>query len=165
MLAGIIMLQHNDGWKYLAGIMANSEREFLLRHAALRTVRFIHDYRPDLVQEKDLVTGLAALLEQSDIADMAIEDLRKWQRWEMLDKVLDLFDRKSHNFSVIKRAVLRFALCAPAKDYPKAAEFVAKMRKQDPEWVTEVEDLLSLDGLAKPATGTSPTLPKKPLTK
>src|SRR5262249_49543872 len=136
-----------------------------LRHAALRTARFIKDYRPDLVKEDDIVSAVSMLLSHPDIADMAIEDLRKWHRWEMLDKVLGLFELKSHEFSIIKRPILRFALCAPAAKSPKATEFVAKMRKQDPEWVAEVEDLLSLETLPPKAPATNPTPPKKPLTK
>jgi hypothetical protein len=33
-----------------------------------------------------VVDGLGLVLAHPDVADFAIEDLRKWQRWEMTDK-------------------------------------------------------------------------------
>src|SRR5262249_42939936 len=135
MLAGLVMLEPKSGWEYMRGIFSDPKKDFLLRFSGLRAVRFMHDYRPDLVKGDELVAGITLLLEQDDIADMAIEDLRKWQRWELTDKILGLFDRKSHDVPIIKRAILRFALSAPATNYPKAANFVATMRKKDPEWV------------------------------
>jgi hypothetical protein len=148
----------------MRSIYKDPKKDFLLRFSALRAARFLRDYRPDLVKEDDLVEGVSLLLEQDDIADMAIEDLRKWQRWEMTDKILALFDRKSHDVPIIKRAILRFALSAPAKEHPNAANFVAAMRKKDAEWVQDVEELLQLETMPKAVTPTK-AAPSKPLTK
>jgi hypothetical protein len=165
MLAGLIMLEPKSGWEYMRGIYKDPKKDFLLRFSALRAARFLRDYRPDLVKENDLVEGVTLLLEQDDIADMAIEDLRKWQRWELTDKILALFDRKSHDVPIIKRAILRFALSAPAKEYPKAANFVAAMRKKDNEWVQDVEELLQLETMPKPVAPSTKAAPSKPLSK
>src|SRR5262249_20144453 len=144
MLAGYVMLEPKGGWKYVREILNDSSKEFLLRYAALRCARFFWEFRPDGVDKKDLVEGIALLIDQDDIADLAIEDLRKWKRWEMTDKILGLFDKKSHDIPIIRRAILRFALNAP-KEQTKAAEFVQAQKKKDAEWVKDVDELLQLE--------------------
>jgi hypothetical protein len=141
-LAGYVLLQPKDGWEYVRGMLKDPSKEFTARYAALRTARFFHDFRPDLVSKKDVIEAVCQLLDQSDIADLAIEDLRKWQVWDVADKVLALAGKESHDIPIIKRSILRYALGCPG---PKAAAFVADRRKQDPEAVTNAEELLKLE--------------------
>ena len=150
LLAGYIMIDPKAGWQYVRDIFKDSSKDFMLRYAALRSARFMWDYRPDLVTKADIVAGVAPMMSQEDIADLAIEDLRKWQRWEMLNKVLALFEEKALDRPIVKRSILRFALNCPPKEYPKAAEFVAAQRKRDAEWVKDVEELLLLELDTKP---------------
>src|SRR5437660_2285960 len=82
-LAGYTMLQPKEGWEYTRSILKDPAKEFMLRYAALRAARFFWDSRPDVLPQKELVAGVQLLLDLSDIADLAIEDLRKWIRWEM----------------------------------------------------------------------------------
>jgi hypothetical protein len=147
-LAGYTMLDAKEGWNYIRGLLKDSSKEFMLRYAALRAVRFFWDSRPDVVDKKDLVKGVRELLAQSDIADLAIEDLRKWGRWETCDEVLELQSKKSHDIPIIRRAILRYALSCPET---KAAAFVQECRKRDPEMVKDTEELLKLE--------TTPTAP------
>src|SRR5262249_8545367 len=87
-LAGYALLKPKEGWAYTKAVLEDPKRDFMLRYAALRAVRFFYDSRPDVIKKKELVEGVSKLLEQSDIADLAIEDLRKWGQWESCDQVL-----------------------------------------------------------------------------
>jgi hypothetical protein len=150
-LAGYTLLKPQEGWVYINGLLKDPSKEFMLRYAALRAARFFWDSRPDVVPRKQLAEGVGALLDQSDVADLAIEDLRKWGQWDMTDRVLAIYDRKSHAVPIVRRAVLRFALSSPA---PHATAFVDSMRKKDPDTVKDVEELLKLevgDKAVKPA--------------
>lgn len=151
-LAGYTMLQPKDGWAYTCGILKDPSKEFMLRYAALRAARFFWDSRPDVVDHKSVATGVRLLLKQSDIADLAIEDLRKWERWDECDEILGLYGQKSHDIPIVRRAILRYAL-ACKNSRPKAAAFVEEMRKKDAEFVKDAEELLKLetDAAAKPA--------------
>src|SRR5947209_16736625 len=100
-LAGYTMLQPKAGWEYIENILKDPSKEFMLRYAALRAVRFFWDSRPDILDKKDLVEGVCQLLEQSDIADLAIEDLRKWGRWEVAERFRALSVKKSHDIRVV----------------------------------------------------------------
>jgi hypothetical protein len=160
-LAGYILLQPKEGWEYLRATLKDDKKEFTQRYAALRAARFFHDYRTDVIPAADVTSAVALLLQQSDIADLAIEDLRKWGCWNMTDEVLGLYDKKSHDVPIIRRSILRFALSArdvnpdgsvnQAKAHPKAAEFVAEMRKKDKELVESAEELLRLEATPAPA--------------
>src|SRR5262249_44699270 len=114
-LAAYVMLKPKEGWQYVRGVLKDSKQDFLMRYAALRTVRFFVDYRTDIIAKKDSVEAISQLLDQPDIADLAIEDLRKWKRWELTDRILGLKDKDSHDVPIIRRSILRFALCSPQK--------------------------------------------------
>jgi hypothetical protein len=147
-LAGYVMLKPKEGWEYLRGVLGDSSKEFLLRYAALRAVRFFVDYRPDVVPVKDSVEAISLLLEQSDIADLAIEDLRKWKCWGHTAKVLGLKAKESHDIPIIRRSILRFALQSPVE---AARGYVEEQRKADEQAVIDAADLLKLE-TTTPAT-------------
>jgi hypothetical protein len=144
-LAGYTLLKAKEGWAYVGGILGDPQKEFMLRYAALRAARFFWDSRPDMIDRKKLVEGVCLLLDQSDIADLAIEDLRKWGQWEVLDRILGLYTKKSHDIPIVRRAVLRYALSCPET---KARAFVDEVRKKDAELVNDVEELLKLENPA-----------------
>jgi hypothetical protein len=146
-LAGYVMLKPAEGWAFVHGILKDPAKEFTLRYAALRAVRFLWDSRPDLVKKKDMVAGLCDLIQQSDIADLAIEDLRKWAVWDVSGQVLELKNKPSHDIPIVRRAILRYALSCP--NMPEALAFVSDLRKKNPEMVKDAEELLKLETGAK----------------
>jgi hypothetical protein len=149
LMAGYTMLNPKDGWTYTRSLLGNPKEEFMKRYAALRTARFFWSERPDLVPKKDIVSGVCLLLDQGDIADLAIEDLRKWQRWDVAGEVLKFYGQKSHDVPIIRRAILRYALCCQ-DDVPAAKALVAKIRTDDAELVKDAEELLRLEASIKP---------------
>jgi hypothetical protein len=161
LLAGYVMLKPGEGWKYTRGLLKNTREEFSVRYAALRALRFLHDFRPDLVARKELADAACLLLDQDDISDLAIEDLRKWRAWDKVDRVLAVQKTEAYRKQpIIQRAVLRF--CLACKGSPAAAEFVAARRKADPDAVKDAEELLQLESEeAAPAGGASAAKEKK----
>jgi hypothetical protein len=150
MLAGYVMLKPEEGWEYTCAILKDGKKEFMIRYAALRAVRFLWDSRPDLVTQTELKKGLGCLLEQSDIADLAIDDLRKRQCWDVTDAVLSLRNTKTYEIPIVRRAILRFALGSAdskAKSSAVARAYVDEQRKKDPQMVADAEELLKLEQL------------------
>ena len=74
--------------------------------------------------------------------------------------MLGLWDLKTHEAPIIRRAILRFALQCPAEKCPKAAEFVAAQRKRDAEWVKDVEELLQLEIMPPKKPDAAPASPR-----
>jgi hypothetical protein len=143
MLYGYVLLDAKAGWKYLLGMLGDESSEFLTRYAVLRTLRVIWENAAGIIKPEAVMDAMQMLVAQGDIADLPIEDLRRWQRWETTDKILALYGQKSHNIPIVKRAIIRFALCVP--NNPKAAEFIKQRRAEDPERVKDIENLLELE--------------------
>jgi hypothetical protein len=142
MLAGYVLLDPKDGWEVLAGIAADRKREFTTRYAALRTVRFFHDSRPDVVSADKLLAAMKSLAEQDDIADIAIDDLRKWQQWDQTEYILGLAGKESHADPLVKRAILKYAIVASKNGSKPAGEYVESVRKVKPQVVADAESLI-----------------------
>jgi hypothetical protein len=142
-LAGYVMLDPKEGWDYVRGIFADGRKEFMVRYAALRAARFLWDSRPDLVSHKDIAGAVTALLGQTDIADLAIDDLRKWGCWDLADQVLGVQKKPPFEVAIVRRAVLKYCLCC--KGNQEAEMFVTEQRKKDPQLVTDLEELLKLE--------------------
>jgi hypothetical protein len=146
-LVGYILLDPKEGLQYTRGLLQNSKRAFLVRYAAQRAMRFFGTERPDLLPRQDVLQAVALLLPQEDIADLAIEDFRRWKAWELTPHVLALATSKAHDVPIIRRAVLRFALSSPR---PEAKQFIAEKRKTDPQAVLDTEELLKLERAQAP---------------
>jgi hypothetical protein len=142
-LAAYTMLKPKEGWAYIQSFLKDGKKEFLVRYAALRAVRFFWEYRNDLVSKDECAEGVALLLNQSDIADLGIEDLRKWQRWDMAERVLALRKTDAFEVPIVRRSILRYALAA--KDSPAAQQYVAEQRAKDAQAVADAEELLKLE--------------------
>lgn len=142
MLAGYVLLDPKAGWELLAGIAADRKKEFTTRYAALRTVRFFHDHRPDAVPAEQVLAAMKSLAELDDIADIAIDDLRRWQRWELTDHLLGLAGKESHSDPLVKRALLKFAIVASRNGSKPAGEYVEGVRKGNPRLVADAEGVV-----------------------
>jgi hypothetical protein len=153
-LAAYTMLQPKEGQEYIEKIVKDPSKDFMFRYAALRTLRFMWQYRTDLISHKQIADCAAHLITQKDIADLAIEDLRKWSRWELADRVLAVRDTEAYQKTpIIRRAVLRFAL--RCKDSPAMEAFLKEQREKDPEGVKQAEELLQLTEMPVSPTGTT----------
>jgi hypothetical protein len=139
LLAGYLMLQPKEAWPFLTNILGDPKNDFGSRYACLRTISFLWEQRPDLVDRKDLTAGLVIVLDQGEMADFGVDYLRKYKCWETTNQVLDLFGKKNFDIPIIKRSILRFALRSPDA---RAAAFVQQQRNRDPEWVKDIDELL-----------------------
>jgi hypothetical protein len=161
MLMGYTILDKKAGYEYILKLIGDPSSEFLVKHAGLKALRFMWEYRPDVLTKKQILDAMSVLMGHADIADMPVDDLRKWKAWEMTTTVLNLAKLESHNtLPINRRAILKFAIAASWAD-PKntaAAAYVEKVRKEDPERVKLIEDLLKDE--MKPAPK-PPEPPKK----
>ncbi|VTS03213.1 hypothetical protein [Tuwongella immobilis] len=144
MLAGYIMLDRKNGYEYLTQLLSDPKVDFLKRYAGLRTLRFFQEYRTDILSQEQVIAAMKPLFEQDDIADMPIEDLLKWKKWEMVSAIVPLYDNPKLKQPIIRRAILRFVLSIPTPDAATQA-FLAKVRQQSPERVQDVQEGLDLE--------------------
>jgi hypothetical protein len=151
-LAGLVLIDPKGGWSRVTGMLSDAKKEFLLRYAALRTARFFWEFRQDVIRRDEIAAAVAVLLDQPDLADLAIEDLRKWGFWKAAPAVQALFSKPGYEVPFVRKAILRYMMRCPASEYSGAASFVAEQRTKNPQWVEEVESLLNAESAPIPAT-------------
>lgn len=142
-MAGYAMLKPKEGWAHIQATLKNTKEEFMVRYAGLRAVRFLYDYRDDVIKKKELIDGVCVMLVQDDISDLVIEDLRKWQCWDKAEQVLAVAKTEAYKQPIVKRAVLRY--CLQAKGVASATAYVTARKKADGKAVEEAEELLKLE--------------------
>jgi hypothetical protein len=158
-LAAYVLLDQKAGWDYLVSVIGNPKKDFSERYAGLRTVRFFWESRPDVIPKTQVLDAMRVLMDQADLADLPIEDLRKWRTWELTPVVLGLAARESHGgIPIVRRAILKFALAAVQADPANkaAADFVAAARQRDARQVEFLETLLRDENRPAPPTPPAP---------
>lgn len=141
-LVAYVMLAPKVGWDYTTAILADPAKDFSRRYAASKAVRYLQQSRTGVVSNRQIISAYRLLLSQEDIADVAIEDLRAWERWELADEILELAKTEAHKIPIVRRAMLRYAL--RCKGNAAADAYVVAKRKVDPEAVTDAQELLDL---------------------
>jgi hypothetical protein len=152
-LIGYVLLDPTAGRAYLTKLITDPKIEFRVRYAGLIALRYFYDHRPDALTQKDAVAGMIALMEHADMADMPIEDLRKRKVWSATDAVLRCATLKEHNeLPINRRAIIKFALAASKADPKNAAAvaFVEKARKDEPDRVKLLEEILKDEAASEP---------------
>jgi hypothetical protein len=139
LLAGYVMLAPKDGWTFTAAILANEKRGYAERLSALGAVRFFQATRT-AESKTQVLRCCAALLPHGDLADQAIEDLRRWGYWELTKEVLAQYGKPTHNAPIVKRSLVRYALTCPNEE---ARVFIAALRQMEPKLVHDVEEMLA----------------------
>lgn len=160
MLAGYTMLQPKEGWELIQTVLKSDCKEsyYFRYYGALRALRFFWGNPNTAMPKERILEGMGLAINQHDMADFVIEDLREWKAWEMTDKVLDLFGKKSHDVFFVRKAILRFALCSPS---PRAVEFVRVQRRLDPAGVSDMEEILEFLEFIAPGPVVPPAVKEK----
>jgi hypothetical protein len=148
-LGGLIEMRPAEGWKLAVHLLEDPKRPYQDKLAVLGTLRFFQAYQPDQ-HRPAILAGMAAVVARGDMADMAIEDLRRWKWWDLSRHVLAQYGQPSHAAPLVRNAILRYALTCPDAE---AVAFVKAVRAKDAATVKEVEESLEFE---------RPIGPKKP---
>ncbi len=124
LLGGYIALRPQEGWKLTAGILSSPGANFLKKYAALRTVRFYMSWQPALTKAP-MEQAYRHAISDGEMADLAIEDLRRWKMWDLTPLILAQYGKATHDAPIVKRGILRYALCCPL---PDAQRFLDRAR-------------------------------------
>lgn len=141
LLAGYIHLRPREGWDLAVSLLRDEKRPLLERLSLLGAVKFYQGWKPD-AHKAQVLRGLEVLLPQGDLADLAVENLRRGQWWELTPAVLAQFGKKSHDAPIMRRAIVRYALSCPR---PEVQRFLADVRQRDPQLLRDVQESLQFE--------------------
>ncbi len=139
LLAGYIQMKPRDGWDLAHSILGDGRQSLVVRLAVLRTLRFFHGAQPKESQPH-VLKAMRTLLTQGELADLAVEDLRRWKIWDLTPEVLKVYGHKGYDAPLVKRAIIRYALCC--KPTRESREFLTRRRAGEADVVSEVEETL-----------------------
>ncbi len=140
LLAGLIELNPDEGWKLIDRMLQDPKRPYGEKLSAISTIRFCEVCKPK--DRKRILRAYSMVIQDGDLADMAIEDLRRWQWWDLTGTILAQYGKKSHSAPLIKRCIVRYAMCCPEKD---SESFVQARRLLELDVVKIVEEGLQRD--------------------
>jgi hypothetical protein len=143
-LAGYIHLRPREGWELAYSLLRDSRKPMLIRLAVARTLSYFHGAQPKESADQ-VLKCLDAMIVQGELADIAIEDMRRWgisDRTRVRD-ILGLYGKKGFDAPLMKRTIVRYALCC--KDDPAARAFVEDRRREDADLVKGVEEELQFE--------------------
>ena len=137
-LAGYITMRPQEGWAFAHETLKSEKNSFVLRYAVLRAMRFFYNSNP-ADNAAQVLVGEGLAIAHPDIADVAIQDLMRWKRWEHTKLIVSFYDKESHKSPIVKNSLVRYALACPQ---PEARALVDRVRRQDPELVRYLEEEL-----------------------
>ena len=139
LLGGYLLLTGADGLTLLEQRYFANPKAAVgdVRHA-MTALRFFQEYGREIPPEK-LAAALAQVLVRPEFAQAAITDLARWQRWEFVDRIADLYDA-STSTSEIRRAIIGYLRACPNAP---AETRLTQLRAKDPTGVTAAEEVLT----------------------
>jgi hypothetical protein len=140
-LAGFMHLRPGEGWNTALEMVRDGRKPLPLRLAVVRTVRFWHGAQPRESRD-NVLRCLAAMLAQGELADLAIEDLRRWQMWDLTRDVLAAYGKKGYDAPIMQQAIVRYAFSC---DDAACRAFLDARRRAEPDLVRDVEEQMRLE--------------------
>jgi len=141
LLCGYIHLRPQEGWNLTVKLLGDSKKSFSQRFAVSRVLRFYLGWKP-AESKAQVLRGLDVMLPDGEVADLAVEDLRRWKIWDLTAKVLAQYGKPSHDSPIVRRAIVRYALVCPQ---PEARRFVDELRRRDPDLIRDLQEGLEIE--------------------
>jgi len=149
LIAGYCLLEPEKGLSMVLDFLSNAEVDFNVRYAALRiTTQFLIKDAP-VKNKKVIFDRLGSIVDNGEMGDLAIDELRKAEVWESAKRVFSAYessDAAATKNNFIKRAAIRYALKCPN---PEAKTFVEKLRKSNPGQLSIEEENLRWEEVQK----------------
>jgi hypothetical protein len=157
LIACYLTLKGPDGMPLIEDLfLKNPKSEYPDTYAAIMALRF-HGSESEIIPQKRLVLALRCILERPAIADLVIPDLARWEDWDSLDKLVELFRNADEKSIFVRPPVVMFVRACPL---PEAKEKLKELEKIDPAAVKRANTFFPF-GPPKPAADvkTSSSLP------
>lgn len=111
--------------------LANPDAEYRDTYSAILAYRF-HGNDADVISREKLLPGLRAVLERPDLADLVIPDLARWQDWDVIPKLAQLFKEADADTSWVRVPVINYLRACPRDE---AQQVMEELKQIDPEAV------------------------------
>ncbi len=108
--------------------LANPKAEYADTYSAIMAMRF-HGTEGGVIPKERVVEAVRHMLSRPQLADLVIPDLARWEDWESMDQLVELFKTADDKSSWVRVPVINYLRACPL---PKAKEHLAELEKIDP---------------------------------
>lgn len=108
--------------------LANAKSEYADTYSAIMALRF-HGTEGGVIDREKVVKSVRHMLKRPQLADLVIPDLARWEDWESMDEMVELFKTADEKSSWVRVPVINFLRACPL---PEAKEHLAELEKIDP---------------------------------
>lgn len=122
--------------------LKNSKSEYADTYAAIMALRF-HGSETDVVPKKRILEGLRHMLDRPQLADLVIPDLARWEDWESMPRLVQLFKEADEKSSWVRVPVINYLRACPDE---AAAEHIKELEKIDPAAVRRANTFFPFGG-------------------
>ena len=111
-------------------------------------IRF-HGTEGKVIPRSALVESLHKVLDRSELADMVIPDLAKWNDWSQIDRLTQLFKDAEKDKNWLRVPVINYLRACPL---PEAEKAIGELEKIDPEAVRRAKTFFPIPVPVRPKT-------------
>lgn len=143
-MGGYVLLTGEAGLEVIDAKLHSADQEFSEAFSAIQVLRFLWTYAPERVPADRLRASMRTVLARSDMADLAITDLARWEDWSSIDRVIEMYEQPEFAAADTRRNIVRFCLVAEraarasdGEPMPetalKAQQFIAHVAESNPK--------------------------------
>ena len=133
--------------------LANPDAEYTHVYATIMALRF-HGEETDVLPREDLLNSMRLVLDNPEAADLILPDLTRWEDWEMLDRLVEMF-KEADEDSWIRDPVISYVLVAseqPGDVGNRATKALEELEEIDPKGVKRARTYASFGMFARSFT-------------
>jgi hypothetical protein len=159
LLACYLLLAPDEGLAEVEELfLKNKQAEYADTYAAIMAIRF-HGNETDKISKERLIKSLRYLLNRPELADLVIPDLARWQDWEVMPQMVQLFKEADEKSSWVRVPVINYLRSCPL---PEAKKYIDELAKIDPESVKRAQTFFPFDAGGDGGTVSQPEPSKAP---
>ena len=109
--------------------LANKDADYVDLTNVMEALRFMAT-ETDVLSTDDIIPAVRKILDNSEHADIVIEDLARWGDWSVMEKLVERFKSVNEEDTWQRVPILSYLLECPK---PEAKEYIKELKKIDPQ--------------------------------
>ena len=149
MMGGYILLLKDEGLPLLEARLS-SQSTITESYAAMQALRFLWEYAPQCVGKDRLRQAMRTALDRPQLAELAIIDLTRWEDWDSMPRLVEMFDSPAYSEKTTRRAVARYLITLSSRKVASGDELTARrvdaakaelmaLKERDPATIRDAE--------------------------
>ncbi len=151
MIACYLTLRGPQGMPLIEELfLKDDQAEYADTYAAIMAIRF-HGTETQVIEQERLVAALRHMLSRAELADLVIPDLARWEDWEVIPQLVELFKKSDESSSWVRVPVINYLRACPL---PEAKRQLEELAKIDPDAIRRAETFFPFDKTGESQTTT-----------